>query len=384
MRKVRILDTTLRDGEQTPGVKFSVNEKLEIARKLSELNVDVIEAGFPVSCKSEFLAVKKVAENINKTCVAAFARAVNSDIDVAWDAIKDAENPLLHISIPTSKIHLMYKINKTEDEILSEIRNSLEYSRKLCPNIEIGFEDASRTGVNFLLECARTSIKHGAKIINIADTTGFSQANEFGNLIGTINRKLGKEIQKSKAIISVHCHNDLGNAVACSLEAIRNGAGQVECTINGIGERAGNCSLEELVMNLEVRKEYYNRKTGINKKLLFETSSLISKLSGQTLPNNKPIVGRNAFSHESGMHQNGVIKNRETYEIMDFNEVGWKGERFVIGKNSGKSGLKNKLKELNIKATDDEIREILVRIKNSRRKKTDCRAFKKIIADIRN
>jgi len=313
MEKLIIFDTTLRDGEQCPGASLNIKEKIEIAHQLASLGVDVIEAGFPITSPGDFEAVMSVAKTVRGPAVCGLARAVEKDIDVAYRAVKYARRPRIHVFLATSKIHMKYKLRKAEDEILRTAVWGVKYARKKVADVEFSPEDASRTEPEFLYKVVEAVIDAGATTVNIPDTVGYAMPYEFGSLIKGIRANVPNI---DKAVISVHCHNDLGLGVANSLSAITNGARQVECTINGIGERAGNASLEEIVMATVTRKDSYPLTTGIKTRKLYQTSRLVSRLTGITVQPNKAVVGKNAFSHESGIHQDGLLKEKTTYEIM--------------------------------------------------------------------
>src|SRR3989338_918639 len=317
--KVYVFDTTLRDGEQAPGASMNENEKLEIAYALERLGVDIIEAGFPVISPGDFNSVKLVAKHIKEAIICGLARSINKDIEAAGEAIKAAKRKTIHVFLATSKIHMQHKLRKSQDEIMDMAVKSVEYARKFASDIEFSPEDASRSEKEFLYTILEAVIKAGATTVNIPDTVGYALPWEYGQLIADIKNNVPNI---NKAIISTHCHDDLGLAVANSLDAVRNGARQVECTINGIGERAGNASMEEIVMAIKTRPEFFHCKTGINTKEIYRTSRLVSKLTGFVVPPNKAIVGANAFRHESGIHQDGVLKEASTYEIMSPEDVG--------------------------------------------------------------
>lgn len=342
-RNVYIFDTTLRDGEQTPGVSLNVQEKLEIARQLQSLGVDVIEAGFPFASKGDFEAVKAIAKNIKGPVIAALARATKQDIDCAWDAIKYSDKPRIHTFIATSDIHMKYKLNMSKEEVLSRAVEMVKYAKSLGASVEFSPEDATRSQREFLYRVLEAVIDAGADVVNIPDTVGYATPIEFGEFIKGIRENV-KNIDK--AIISVHCHNDLGLAVANSLAAIEKGAQQIECAINGLGERAGNAALEEIVMALKTRYNYYNCKTNVVTEQITTISNLVSHITGVHVQPNKAIVGANAFAHESGIHQHGVLNNRETYEIMTPESVGLKKSLMVLGKHSGRHAFEERLREL--------------------------------------
>jgi len=344
--KVLIFDTTLRDGEQAPGATMSPEEKLEIAFSLERLGVDIIEAGFPVSSKGDFDSVQNVARHIKNSYVCGLARSIIKDIDAVIEAVKPAKHKRIHIFLATSAIHLQHKLKKSQDEIVAMAVDSVKYARKRMDNIEFSPEDASRTEKDFLYRILEAVIKAGATTVNIPDTVGYSTPYEYGAVIAGIRKNVPNI---GKAVISTHCHDDLGLAVANSLSGVENGARQVECTINGIGERAGNASMEEIVMGLKTRLDFYNLSTNINTKEFFRISRMVSKATGFIVPPNKAIVGANAFRHESGIHQDGVLKERRTYEIMNPEDVGVpSSEGLVLGKHSGRHAFKDRLKSLGI------------------------------------
>jgi len=343
MSKIIIFDTTLRDGEQAPGASLNKIEKLDIAKQLVHLGVDVIEAGFPISSPGDFESAKLIASQIRGATICALARAIKGDIDAAFKAVKLSKSPRLHVFLATSKIHMKYKLKKAEDEILRLTAESVKYAKNYISDIEFSPEDASRTEKEFLFRVVETAISAGAKTINIPDTVGFAEPEEFGQLIKDI---MDNVPNVNKAIISVHCHNDLGLAVANSLAAIKNGARQIECTVNGIGERAGNASLEEIVMAINTRKHIFNCATSIDTKEIFKTSRLVSKLTGFVVAPNKAIVGLNAFRHEAGIHQDGILKKRITYEIIRPQDVGFQEVGLVLGKHSGRHAFQERLKSL--------------------------------------
>jgi len=350
--RVKIFDTTLRDGEQTPGVNLNIHEKLEIARQLAKLGVDVIEAGFAIASPGDFEAVSAVASNVKGVTVASLCRAVEKDIDAAWDAVKAAEQPRIHTFIATSDIHMKYKLKMTEEEVLERAVAMVKYAKAYCSDIEFSAEDASRTRPEFLYRILEEVIKAGAVVVNIPDTVGYSNPVEFGNLIKGIRNNVPNI---DKAEISVHCHNDLGMAVANSLAALENGAAQIECTINGLGERAGNAALEEIIMALNTRKDYYGIQHKIDTTQIYRTSKLVTNLTGISVQPNKAIVGANAFAHESGIHQHGVLAEKSTYEIMTPESIGLSHNRMVLGKLSGKHAFEERLKEMGYSLSPEEI-----------------------------
>ena len=358
MKKIKIFDTTLRDGEQTPGVNLNIKEKVQVARQLERLGVDCIEAGFPIASNGDFEAVKAIAMNIRKPIIAGLARASKADIDRAWAAVKYAEKPRIHTFIATSDIHMKYKLKMSPEEVLNSAVEAVKYAKSLGTNVEVEFspEDSTRTRQEFLYKVLEAVIDAGADVVNIPDTVGYSAPAEFGKFIREIKENVPNI---NKAEISVHCHNDLGLAVANSLAAIENGAAQVECTINGLGERAGNASLEEFVMTLKTRENYYQCKTDIVTQQIIRTSNLVSKVTGVPVQINKAIVGANAFAHESGIHQHGVLNFRETYEIMTPESVGLKKNLMVLGKHSGRHAFIQRLEELGYEDLDKEIINIV-------------------------
>jgi len=361
--KILIFDTTLRDGEQSPGASLSVYEKLEIAKQLEKLNVDIIEAGFPVSSNVQFEGVKRVSGEINVK-IASLARAVENDIQKAYDAVKNAADFRIHTFLGTSDVHLKGKfsnkkygatLKEKRDNILKMGIDAVAFAKSLCDDVEFSPEDAGRTEINFLCEIIEAAIDAGATTVNIPDTTGYTLPQEFGEKISQIKKKVPNI---NKSIISTHCHNDLGLAVANSLEGIKNGAKQIECTINGIGERAGNASLEEIVMALNVRKDLLNFHTDVKTKEIYKTSIMVSSYTGMIVQPNKAIIGENAFAHESGIHQDGFLKLRETYEIMTPESVGKSTSKIVLGRHSGRHGLQARLEELGYKINQETINNI--------------------------
>jgi 2-isopropylmalate synthase len=358
--RVYVFDTTLRDGEQSPGASLNFEEKLLLARQLEKLRVDVIEAGFPISSDGDFESVSRIAAEIRTVSVAGLARASKLDIDRCWEALRHAAKPRIHTFIATSDIHLKHKLKKTRDEVLEDARQAVRYARSLCEDVEFSAEDASRTDLDFLCRVIEAVIAAGAKVVNIPDTVGYAIPHEFGQRIAYLRAHVPNI---DKAIISVHCHNDLGLAVANSLMAVQNGARQVECTINGIGERAGNASLEEIVMALHTRKDLFHLETGVTTTEIYPSSSLLSNLTGLMVQANKAIVGRNAFAHEAGIHQDGMIKEKSTYEIMRPEVVGIKESKLVLGKHSGRHALKLKYKELGFEMSQAEMEKAYILFK---------------------
>jgi len=341
--QVKFFDTTLRDGEQSPGCSMNLPEKLRMARQLDRLGVDIIEAGFPIASDGDFEAVLAIAREVRRPIIAGLARATRADILRAWQALTDAARPRIHTFLATSDIHLEYKLKITREEALAQARESVALARSLCDDVEFSPEDATRTDLDFLCAVVEAVIEAGASTINIPDTVGYTTPREFTRIIETIRERV-RGIER--ATISVHCHNDLGLAVANTIAAIEAGARQVECTINGIGERAGNASLEEIVMALTVRNDVMPFATAINTAEIYPASQLLTEITGVAVQPNKAIVGRNAFAHEAGIHQDGVIKNRLTYEIMTPQSVGVPDNRLVLGKHSGRHALGRKCEEL--------------------------------------
>ncbi len=361
MEKIIIFDTTLRDGEQAPGASLNPAEKLEIAHALSDLGVDIIEAGFPVSSLGDLESVRQISRAVKGPVICGLARAIKADIDAAHEAVKFAKRPRIHVFLATSKIHMQYKLKKAEEEILRLAVEHVKYARKFCSDIEFSPEDASRSEREFLFRVIEAVIDAGATTVNIPDTVGYGQPEEYGSLIRAIKENVPNI---DNAVISTHCHNDLGLAVANSLEAVRNGARQVECTINGIGERAGNASMEEVVMNIKTRRDTFSDvETRIKTNQIYKVSRLVSKLTGFAVAPNKAIVGGNAFRHESGIHQDGILKERSTYEIIKPEDVGFTGTGIVLGKHSGRHALAERLKDLSFELTAAQLDKISTRFK---------------------
>lgn len=351
--QVLIFDTTLRDGEQAPGASMSISEKLEVAQQLARLGVHVIEAGFPVSSPAQFDATKLVAEQIQGPVICGLARANEKDIDAAGKALAPAKKRRIHTFIATSPIHMEYKLKKTPDQVLKMAVEAVKYATQYTDNIEFSPEDACRSDLSFLYEILAAVIEAGATTLNIPDTVGYVLPYEYGQIIAKLKENV-KGIDK--AIISTHCHNDLGMASANSLAGVRNGARQVECTINGIGERAGNASMEEIVMAIHTRPDFFpNITTGIKTTEIYRTSQLVSQMTGFVIQPNKAIVGKNAFAHESGIHVDGILKKRETYEIMTPEMIGLEGSRMVLGRHSGRHGFADRCKQLGFNLTKDEL-----------------------------
>ncbi len=380
MDKVIIFDTTLRDGEQAAGAALSVQDKLDIAKQLEKLGIDVIEAGFPISSPGDFEAVQLIAREIKKSSVCALAHANAEAIDRAWEAVKKAKKPRIHIFLSASDIHLLYQLKKTREEILEISRDMVARAKRYTDDVEFSPMDASRTEPAYIYRIAEAVIKAGATTLNIPDTVGYAIPQEFGALIEGIFKNVPNI---SKAVVSVHCHNDLGLAVANSLEAIRRGARQVECTVNGIGERAGNASMEEIVMALKTRSDFYHLTTNIDTTQIYKTSRLVSELTGFAVQPNKAIIGANAFRHESGIHQDGVIKKAITYEIMDPKSVGIPSSSLVLGKLSGRHAFKERLAELGYIMDEESLKHAFQAFKELADKKREVtdRDIESLIAE---
>ncbi len=351
-RRLYIFDTTLRDGEQAPGCSLNADEKLEIAKQLAKLNVDIIEAGFAISSPGDFEAVKRIAENVEGPIICSLARAKKEDIKAAYEATRSAARKRIHIFLATSPIHMEKKLRMSPEKVFTTAVDMVKYARTLCNDIEFSCEDAGRSEPEFLYRIIEAVIDAGASTVNIPDTVGYTIPDEFGGLIKRIKENVPNI---SKARISVHCHNDLGLGVANSLLAVLNGAEQVECSMNGLGERAGNASLEEIVMAVKTRRDHFGCETNINTKEIYRTSRLVSNLTGMIVQANKAIVGANAFAHEAGIHQAGVMRARETYEIMNPWDIGITESKLVLGKHSGRNAFAKKLKELGFDLKDEEI-----------------------------
>ncbi len=351
-RMIRIFDTTLRDGEQSAGINLNAQEKLEIAMQLARLNVDVIEAGFAIASPGDFEGVRAIAERVKGPAICSLARAVRADIDRAWEAVRVAERPYIHTFIATSDIHMKYKLKKQPDEVVAMAVEAVKYAKSLCPEVEFSAEDATRSDWDFLCRIFREVIAAGATVINVPDTVGYTTPEEFGRLIRYLKENTPGI---DRVFLSVHCHNDLGMATSNSLSAVLNGADQIECTINGLGERAGNAALEEVVMGLRTRSDYYKADTKIVTEQIHRTSVMVSTLTGVQVQPNKAIVGANAFAHESGIHQDGILKNRLTYEIMTPESIGIGASRLVLGKHSGRHAFRNRLEELGYVLEEQEL-----------------------------
>ena len=369
MEKIIIFDTTLRDGEQAPGASLNPQQKLEIAFQLEKLGVDVIEAGFPIASSGDFQAVSEISRKIKKSAICGLARCLKPDITAAHKALKSARHSRIHLFLATSKIHLKYKFKKAEDEIMDLAKQAIKTARKLCADIEFSPEDATRSEREFIYRMVEMAINEGASTINIPDTVGYSYPQEIYSLITDIRNNVPNI---DKAVLAIHCHDDLGLSTANSLSAVLAGARQVHCTVNGIGERAGNASLEEIVMALKTRKDVFGDFfTQINTKEIFRTSRLVSNLTDFLVPPNKAIVGRNAFRHESGIHQDAVLKKRSTYEIMDPHDVGISSSQLVLGKHSGRHAFGDRLKHLGFNLNEKQLNQAFIRFKDVADKKKD-------------
>lgn len=360
MGRIKFFDTTLRDGEQTPGVNLNMQEKLQIAQQLANLKIDIIEAGFPIASPGDFEAVKAIAQNIKGVTICGLSRALEKDIDRAWEAVQYSDNPRIHTFLATSDVHMKYKLKMTPEQVVEKAAAMVKYAKKYCSDIEFSAEDAGRSNPEFLYRVFTEVIKAGATVLNVPDTVGYTMPNEFGGLIKKIRENV---IGIEKVDISVHCHNDLGLAVANSLAAVENGAVQVECAVNGLGERAGNASLEEIIMSIATRKDYYNIDLKVDTTQISKTSRLVSKLTGVNCQPNKAIVGANAFAHESGIHQHGVLAEKSTYEIMTPESIGLTQNKMVLGKLSGKHAFEERLKELGYTLSSEEIAQAFEKFK---------------------
>jgi 2-isopropylmalate synthase len=378
--RVCIFDTTLRDGEQSPGISLNVQEKVEIAHQLARLGVDVIEAGFPITSPGDAKAVAAIAKAVEGPVICALARTVASDIDAAWNAIKYSERPRIHMVIATSDIHIERKLQTTREDVLGQARAAVAHAKQYCDDVEFSAEDGSRSDVEFMAEVVKAAIEEGATTINIADTVGYTMPHEYAEIF----RELYRLVPELKdVVVSVHCHDDLGLAVANSFAGLTAGARQVECAINGIGERAGNASLEEIVMLLRTRRSSVGLDTGINTQEIARTSRLVSRLTGYPVQPNKAIVGRNAFAHEAGIHQDGVLKDRTTYEIMDATTIGLQTNSIVLGKHSGRHALRKALEELGVRVDGQALNTAFKRFKEiaDRKKHVTALDLEAIVSD---
>lgn len=342
-KQIIIFDTTLRDGEQCPGASMTLEQKIAVAEALDNMKVDVIEAGFAVASEGDFKSIQKISEVVKNSVVCSLSRAKENDISMAFDAIKNAKNKRIHTFISTSDIHIQYKLKSTRENVLEMIKNSVSFARNLTDDVEWSAEDATRTDFDFLCKCVEVAINAGATTINLPDTVGFSYPTEIKKMFSDVRNRV---VNADRAIFSTHCHNDLGMGTANSLSAVEGGANQIECTINGLGERAGNTALEEVVMAIKTRNDILKFNTNIITENIAETSKIVADASGFIVQKNKAIVGKNAFAHESGIHQDGMLKNKQTYEIMTPESVGIKKTDIVLGKHSGRAALKNKIVEL--------------------------------------
>lgn len=380
MKKIKIFDTTLRDGEQSPGCSMNLHEKIIVAKLLEKLGVDIIEAGFAISSKGDFESVEAISNTIKNCTVASLSRALEKDIDIAYEAVKKAQSPRIHTFIATSDVHMKYKLKMSEDDVLDKTKKMVSYAKKYCSDIEFSCEDATRSNLDFLSKVVNEAIKAGATTINLPDTVGYASCSEITKMFKYVMSHVD---YNDNITFSTHCHNDLALAVANSLSAIKEGATQIECTINGIGERAGNTSLEEFVMNLATRKDHYNAYTDINISRIYRTSKTVYDIIGQKPPLNKPIVGKNAFLHESGIHQHGVLSNKETYEIMSPESIGINVDNIILGKHSGRHAFIKKIESLGYSLEDDIIDKAFSEFKNlcDKKKNIDDLDIEAIIRD---
>ena len=368
MRKINIFDTTLRDGEQSAGVNLNFSEKMEVAKQLERLGVDIMEAGFPASSKGDFRAVKEIAEEIKGCSVTGLSRSNMKEIDISWDALKGGAEPRLHLFIATSPIHMTHKLKMSPDQVVETAVEAIKYAKKKFPIVQFSAEDACRTDLPFLARIVKEAIDAGASVVNIPDTVGYITPKEYGEVFTYLKENV-PNIEKAK--LSAHCHDDLGMAVANSLSAIEHGADQIEGTINGIGERAGNASIEEVAVALHIRNDFYQAKTGLTLNEIKRTSMLVSKLTGMVIPANKAVVGKNAFAHESGIHQDGVLKEKTTYEIISPELVGVPSNSMVLGKHSGRHAFRNRMKELGYEMSEEEVNRVFVAFKELADKKKE-------------
>lgn len=360
MRTIKIFDTTLRDGEQSPGASMNIGEKLQVAKQLARLGVDIIEAGFAIASPGDFEAIRTIGGEVEGPIICSLARAKEEDIKRAWEAVKDTPKKRIHTFHSTSDIHLKYQFRVNREEALTRSVQMVQFAKSFLDDVEFSPMDATRTDISYLCEVVEAVIEAGALTVNIPDTVGYSIPSEFGSMIKALFDKV-KNI--NRAVIAVHCHNDLGLATSNSLSAVLNGAGQIECTINGIGERAGNCSLEEVVMALRTRRDIFNADTNINTEEIMRSSRLVSKITGMSVQPNKAIVGANAFAHESGIHQDGLLKEKTTYEIIRPETIGLHKTKFVLGKHSGRHAFRTRLHELGLSLSDDEVNSAFERFK---------------------
>ncbi|MGI9648640.1 MAG: 2-isopropylmalate synthase [Acidimicrobiia bacterium] len=360
--RVIIFDTTLRDGEQSPGIALDSDDKVAIANQLADLGVDVIEAGFPIASDGDFSAVQRISREVKGPIIAGLARCgISEDIDRAWEAVQDAERPRIHVFLATSAIHMEHKLRMTEDEVMEAVRSGVSQARGHCEDVEFSPEDGSRSDIDFMIRVCQTAVEAGATTINIPDTVGYGTPTDYGARIKRVVQEVKGD--RDDIVISTHCHNDLGLAVANALAAVENGARQVEVAVNGIGERAGNTALEEIVMAINTRGDHYQVETSIDTTQLFPASRLVSRLTGYPVQYNKAVVGRNAFAHESGIHQHGVLRERTTYEIMDPSAVGQDESKLVLGKHSGRAAFGDALRDLDINLEDEDFESAFARFK---------------------
>jgi 2-isopropylmalate synthase len=367
-RRIKIFDTTLRDGEQSPGCSMNLVEKLDLAQALVDLGVDIIEAGFPIASPGDFEAVREIAGSIRGSTICGLARCNDADIDRAWEALKPAVDARIHVFLATSAIHREFKLKMTREEIVARAIAGVKRAKNYVEDVEFSPEDAARTERDFLCQVVEAAIEAGATTVNIPDTVGYATPQHYGSVIAMLKNRVPNI---DKAVISTHCHNDLGLAVANSLAGVENGAGQIECTINGIGERAGNCSLEEVVMALKTRGDYYQADTRINTRQLVPISRKLSSIIGQPVQRNKAIVGKNAFAHEAGIHQDGILKERSTYEIMRPEDVGLAHNELPIGKHSGRAAIADRAKQLGYKLTGEQLQTLFEEVKKLADKKKE-------------
>ncbi len=378
MKNIKILDTTLRDGEQSPGCSMNLKEKLEMAAQIERLGVDIIEAGFPTTSPDDFQAVFQIASQLKNCSVTALTRAVQNDILRTYEALKGGVDPIIHIVLATSDLHMEHKLRMSREQVIEVINRSVSYAKSLCPKVEFSAEDASRSDVEFLIKACNEAVRCGATTIDITDTVGYATPTEFSELVGRVRGGL----INPEVTLAVHCHDDLGMAVANSIAAVRAGANQVEGTINGIGERAGNAALEEIIMAIHTRKDILNAQTGVDTKQIYRTSKLLSSIVGIKVPPNKAIVGRNAFSHEAGIHQHGMMQNRSTYEIIRPEDIGVYQTHLVLGKHSGKHAFSQRVSELGYVLSSAAIDETFIRFKElaDRKKRITDRDIEAIVA----
>ena len=359
--RVLIFDTTMRDGEQSPGIALNTEEKLEIAEQLAVLGADIIEAGFPAASEGDFAAVQAVARQIDGPVIAALARANDSDVDAAWKALEDAARPRIHVFLATSPVHMRHKLRMKPAQVKRAVIEAVTKARSHCPDVQFSPEDATRSDPDFMIDVCRAAVEAGATTINIPDTVGYATPADFGQLIASVVAEVKGD--RDEVVVSAHCHNDLGLAVANALAAVDHGARQVEGAINGIGERAGNMSIEEVVMALQVRKDAFNVWTGINTAELYPASQLVSELTGYPVQYNKAVVGRNAFAHESGIHQHGILRERTTYEIMEPTAVGQAGTVLALGKHSGRAAFRDALEKIGVEVEGEGFEAAFARFK---------------------